>query len=555
MGYFSPIGAWRNITPVEPAYINSLNVSSHTAQVRAIRSGGSTAIPVPKQAKGGFAIGILFGIPLLTLDPESGEYGDNGDTLIFRVTDITPERQNDYMNYLGKAAISIYNMTSGTERFLFTDININYREYVDSSTYTYVQDTTTYSILHKNDDDLYCIGFATNCYIERAPAAHPDRLVYYSQYGQGAVFREDQLPEGYVFKISVGGDDPNKGGGDNDNGEGGGGGSHDRTEDQIPIPDLPDLGAADTGFLTLYRMTNTEIHAFSAEMVDPDVWAAIKQFFMDPMDFIAGIMLVPFMPPSTRRGKPAFFTGSNYFDVISNEFVEIDCGSIAFPLYYNSAFDFNPYSKYTLFLPYIGYVDLDPDDVAGQIINVKYHCDCLTGDCVAFVTKVNPILTQVIAQYSGNCGVRVPYGRTSFDAAISASIQLLGGGIGMAAGAAASALGLEGGNVTAGQIANQVSNATVTAVNGMKVTTERSGVAGASAGYMSIQRPHLIRNIPHQSLPDNYRHLNGYPANIGGALGEFSGYTAVESIELTGINATDEEKAEILSILNGGVFI
>lgn len=340
-----------------------------------------------------------------------------------------------------------------------------------------------------------------------------------------------------------------------ESGEGGGDGDHDKTEDPIPIPASPDLGAADAGFITLYRMNNVEIHNFAAEMVDPDVWAAIKAFFMDPMDFITGIMLVPFTPPSTRRAKPAFFTGSNYFDVVANEFVDIDCGSIAFPLFYKSAFDFNPYSRYILYLPYIGYVELDADDVAGQIISVKYRCDCLTGDCVAFVTKVNPILTQVIAQYSGNCGVRVPYGRTSFDAAISASIQLLGGGIGMAVGAAGAALGLDGGNVSAGQLANQVSNASITAVNGAKVTTERSGVAGASAGYMSLQKPHLIRNIPHQSLPANYRHLNGYPSNIGGTLSQFDGFTAVESIELSGIGATDAEKEEILSLLTRGVYI
>ena len=340
-----------------------------------------------------------------------------------------------------------------------------------------------------------------------------------------------------------------------ESGEGGGDGDHDKTEDPIPIPATPDLGAADAGFITLYRMNNVEIHNFANEMVDPDVWAAIKAFFMDPMDFITGIMLVPFTPPSTRRAKPAFFTGSNYFDVIANEFVDIDCGSIAFPLFYKSAFDFNPYSRYILYLPYIGYVELDADDVAGQIISVKYRCDCLTGDCVAFVTKVNPILTQVIAQYSGNCGVRVPYGRTSFDAAISASIQLLGGGIGMAVGAAGAALGLDGGNVSAGQLANQVSNASITAVNGAKVTTERSGVAGASAGYMSLQKPHLIRNIPHQSLPANYRHLNGYPSNIGGTLSQFNGFTAVESIELSGIGATDAEKDEILSLLTRGVYI
>ena len=152
--------------------------------------------------------------------------------------------------------------------------------------------------------------------------------------------------------------------------------------------------------------------------------------------------------------------------------------------------------------------------------------------------------------------MRVPFGRVSYDAAVAASIQLLGGAVGAIAGAAAGAAGLANtSDISASQIASSVSSGTVTAINGMKVTTERSGTAGASAGYMSIQKPYILRQIPRQSLPDNYANLEGYPSNLGGTLSQFSGFAAVESIRLNGISATDDEKREILSLLIGGVFI
>lgn len=406
-----------------------------------------------------------------------------------------------------------------------------------------------------DNNNIDCFGVSLFCWKSKSPTyreQHPNPVdrKSFGLIGQTLTYLNQLFGE---FKLDEK-EDPNEDD-DGDSGEGGGDGDHDKTEDPIPIPPAPEIGAADAGFLTLYKMTVNEINAFAQEMNSPTVWQAIKDYFMDPLDFITGISLVPFNPPTTRTAKPAFFTSETLYGVITDEFVGIDCGSIAFPKFYNSAFDFNPFSRYTLFLPYIGYRDLDADEVAGEIIKVFYRCDCLTGDCVAFVAKVNPMMTQVIAQFSGNCGVRVPYGRVSYDAAIAAGISLLGGAVGMGVGMAASAAGLQGGEITAGQLANQVSSATVSGVNGGKVTTERSGTAGASAGYMSKQKPHLIRNIPHQSLPKNYRHLNGYPSNIGGTLSQFHGFTAVESIELTGIGATDAEKEEILSLMQRGIYL
>lgn len=361
-------------------------------------------------------------------------------------------------------------------------------------------------------------------------------------------------------------EDPNedpheKGGGYS--GEGGGDGEQDKHQDAIPIPDLPPLSGTTAGFVTVYEMTTGNMQTFAAKMYDPDIWGAIKAFFSDPMDFICGLLILPFAPHTSGHAKPKFglFTWDYFYPTIVDQYQEIDCGSLQIPNFYNSCFDFDPYTKIKIWLPYIGYRDLLADEVMGNTLHVKYHVDVMSGDCVAFITRtafngLTPV-TQVIAQFSGNCGVRVPFGRQSFDAAIQTSVQLMAGALGNIAGAAVTAGGLEsgGGGLAGSQIDKQVEGATIAGVNASKTKVERSGVAGASAGYMSIQYPYIIRQIPKQSLPHNYRDLEGYPANIAGPLNKYTGYAAVEIMRLQNCTGTDAEKDEIMSLLKGGVII
>ena len=356
-------------------------------------------------------------------------------------------------------------------------------------------------------------------------------------------------------------EDPNENDPGGPSGPGGGDGDHQGHYDPIPIPGLPTIGPNSAGFVYMLRLQQTEMARFARNLLAPNWWNELKNFFADPMDFICGIMIVPYIPTSQHRVYPKF--GENTFDTafdqVYQQYTAIDCGSIAVNKYFGSCFDYNPYHKLLLWLPYIGYRELDPDEFVGKAIHVVYHCDCLTGDCVAFVSSIagsgyDVPFERVVAQYSGNCGVRVPFGTQSFDSAIQASVQLLGGAVGLIAGGAGGAA-IAAGEISASQIANSVAGSTIQAVNGGKISTERSGTAGATAGYLSVQKPYLLRTVMQQSLPENYKALEGYPSNIAGPLRLFSGFAGVESINLNGIAATKDELDEISALLRGGVFI
>lgn len=415
---------------------------------------------------------------------------------------------------------------------------------------------------HYNNKYYFCFGFSYETWREYESEKKDNK------YGFTCIGLDiDVLDEvfGGDFEPEVT-DDPNEepdepGGGES--GEGGGEGGHSGDEDDIPDPGLPPIGAADAGFVHMFKLTLTDIVAFAQTMFNSTIWQAIKDWFSDPMDFISGVMLLPFEPAGDTAKYPKF--GSNIwpqaFTLVSNQFYRLDCGYLNCRKYYDSFLDFDSYSKVKIYLPYIGYRDLIADEVMGRDLHVYYNVDVATGDCVAFIEVNDGQHVQITYQFQGNCGMRVPYGRQSFDAAVTASMSMLGGvaGTALAVGGAAVASGgvlaPAAAGIAAAQIAGQIGSMTASAVSGQKRTMERAGSIGGSAGYMSVQYPYLIRQIPNQSRPGNYKMLHGYPSNIGGTLGSFSGFTSLESILLDGVSATETEKREIMEVCKGGVII
>lgn len=397
------------------------------------------------------------------------------------------------------------------------------------------------------------IGLAANWTVSGEPTHR-----YYT-FAIPAISKEWLTTNNYITDITST-DDPNAGDPDGPSGPGGGDGNHSYADDDISLPTLPTLGAAASQMVTIYRMNDIDMATFAHDLWS-DGWTQIKAFFSDPMDFVVGCMVLPYQPTVDGSAKPKFgiFTWQNAYNKVKPQYQSISCGEIDINEFYGSCFDYDPYRKIQIFLPYIGYRDLPVDKIMNKTIAVTYYCDCFTGDCVAFVHTpavgpAGPQKTQVIGQYAGNLGVRIPLSRQSWDAAVSAGISLLGGAVAMAAGGIAQGMGLEAKELSASQIGNQAGAATMSAVNAAKTSVKRSGTQGATAGYMSIQDPFIIDTIPRQSLPTNYKELEGYPSNIYGNVGSFQGFLAVEKIKLE-TTATETEKDMIMQLLKGGIYV
>lgn len=372
----------------------------------------------------------------------------------------------------------------------------------------------------------------------------------------------------------------------------GGDGSRDLRTSIISLPTLPPKTATSTGFVTLYSVTEAVLRLL-ADKLFTDTWTqALDNFFQNADEVIAGLSIVPFTPTLGGRAKPrvGLFTLDVAMNTIANQYKEIDCGEIYVDEYYGSAFDYSPYTKVSIFLPYIGIRSLDTDEVMGKTIGVKYYCDAYSGACLACIyVKVNPNdITEpgstptVKYTFSGNCAQQVPTAAASWDRMIQSGIALAcvalpaiaSAGIAGAAGLGAmrnlQAQGIQpyaasrlGGEIAANgwaasgnaHMAMALDGATMSTAMSGKPTVERTGSLGSGVGFLGPQKPYLIRIIPRQSIPDEYMNFQGYPCNEYATLGELEGYAQVEEIHLTEVYATGPEKDEIMTLLKGGVII
>lgn len=318
---------------------------------------------------------------------------------------------------------------------------------------------------------------------------------------------------------------------------GGGSGSFDNTSDKIDFPSVPTLSAVSAGFITLFAPTITQLNSLASYMwsdnFDIDTF---KKLFADPMSAIIGVSIVPVSVPvsGSQEVKIGFVGTGVTMNLASTQYVTVDCGSLNPKEFWGSALDYSPYTKFSIYLPYIGTRELNADDIMNKAVHVKYVIDVLSGSCTAMIKCGNSVLYQ----FSGACATSIPVTSQNWTQLITSCIQLAGAGIAVAAS----------GGSAAGLLPS-----TASAVLAMKPNIQHSSAVSGSAGMLGIQQPYLIWELPRQSLPSNYNKLEGYPSNISALLSSVSGYTKIEKIHLENIVATDSELKEIDALLKEGV--
>lgn len=345
---------------------------------------------------------------------------------------------------------------------------------------------------------------------------------------------------------------------------GGGDGDHDDGSDDIDIPTLPTLSAVETGFITLYRpsaqdLINLANYLWSSPLA---IWDNLKKIVQQPMDCILGLSIVP-VNPSVGAAKPITIadvnTGVTTYPVTS-QYVEVDCGSITVNEYWGAYLDYEPYTKAEIYLPYIGTHPISIDDIMGKTITIKYHVDVLSGACTAYVKCGRSVLYSFI----GQCASSIPIGGNDWTNVITGALTIATAIGSMVASGGASAP--MSGSATPEQIAQaesmhraamirEVGSVASTAVNVLKPSIGKSGSMSGTGGLMAIQKPYLILTRPKQAVPGSQNHYMGYPSFITASIGSLSGYTEVEEVHLDGVPGTDNELAEIESLLRGGVYL
>ncbi len=332
-------------------------------------------------------------------------------------------------------------------------------------------------------------------------------------------------------------------------GMGGGDGKFDLTSDTgTEVPALPDIDAADLGFVTMYSPTKSQLKDLAQFM-----WSnafdlnTYKKLFTDPMESIIGLAIVP-VSPSVGGSKNVMFgqidSGVN-MNYMTSQYVNVDCGSVDIDKYVGSFLDYD-YTKINIYLPYIGFRPLDPDDVMGHTISVEYNVDCLSGACAAFISVSG---RGVMYSFNGSCISNIPLTANNFSGAIQNAVSAIISGAGAIAGAATGTAPL-----TAMGVSGLLNSAANTALNA-KPAIQRSGNLGGSAGILSVQHPFVVISRPDVSVPANIQNYVGQCSNITMSLANCSGFTMVDYIHLHDVACTSDELKEIEALLKEGVIL
>ena len=413
-----------------------------------------------------------------------------------------------------------------------------------------------------------------------------------------AVSNAAQIHVGYLPQD----EDPYADGGTSE--PGGGDGTFDNTSDQIDDSTMPVFSFAGSGFCRIYNPDLSQLQNLANYLwTDTNFLQTIvnhaKQLLEDPIEAIISLAMLPVAIPqgTSENVKVLFISTGVSMPPATTQYVEVDCGTYTLEEYYGSALDYNPYTQVDLFLPFIGQVSLNTDEVMGHTIGVKYRVDIVSGLCVAKVFVDNDCMYQ----FSGNCAIFMPLNSADFSsylsAAITAATALVSAGSGAAAGAAAagaeavtepavqtggnlltsgeslvtpqmalqyrveesvrpmySPSGSEGSpSASLGEMERKFINNSAAAVMGSKISFEHASHLAGNSGILGVRRPYLIINRPDMCNPEKYGKYNGRPCMMYLYLGSLSGYTEIQEIQLTGFSATNPELAEISKMLKGGV--
>ena len=347
--------------------------------------------------------------------------------------------------------------------------------------------------------------------------------------------------------------DPFDGWGDPDEVNPSGGDGDGMLPDEVIPPTVPSVSAWNK-FFTCYKLTNDQLTQLANFCWSTDLWDTMKKFYTSPSDAVLGMMFVPFSAGTSDSGEIYFGnipTGVTA-GIVGAQFQMKDMGSIKIPEATKSYLDYSPYTKYQIYLPFIGVRDLDADDIVGKNLGVTYCNDMLSGACVAHIT----VNGSIRYSFAGQCGIMVPVtsqnlGQSVLSAATagaSIGVGVMTAGASVAAGASTGlAAGLSNASGSVGGLAS------MTAAS--KPSYTHGGAIGSGGGWLGPGKPFLITSYPNICRAHQQQELEGYPTFRGSMVGSFSGYAQFEAVKLKATKATQEEQEEIIKLLKGGVFI
>ena len=331
-------------------------------------------------------------------------------------------------------------------------------------------------------------------------------------------------------------------------------------------PDLPDIGISSIGLVNVYNVTTDELNGFADDLfptfdlpepttntgldgvVDnlynvADTIAKFGQSFINNglINYVLDCHIVPCLPSIADKTniKVGFKSFTQQANKVVSDYVEINCGTVNVVSVYKNFLDYVGV-RIKLYLPFIGFVDVNPTWCMGGTLKVKYHFNIIDGSCVAFVIGSSPkanFNNTVVATYGGNCCVHIPITGVNYSSMIS---------------------GIVGTVSRADSSTSGISSAVSDALNlvSSKPNLQSSNGYNSGMGFLSYRRPYILVERPVASISKKYPSEKGLPCNITYKLESLKGFTVCENVRITNnTGILQREEQLIIEQLRNGIIL
>lgn len=311
---------------------------------------------------------------------------------------------------------------------------------------------------------------------------------------------------------------------------------------------------------TSYALTIANIHKFGSWLWSGSLFSdtnAIQLVNNNPIENITACKLFPFSVTGTNTtvqlgNVMSDVSAQKLAENVARTFVFNGGNAITIPKYYSLSsnyggkyafLDASPYTTCRIYLPYIGIKDLDPNEVLGVPIHIKYYVDLVTGMCRCVIQSNSKNLYV----FDGQIGQDVPI--TSSNRA-QVEVGYITGGLQAVTNIA---MGAMTGNIAG--IVSGITGAVDTATN--MYHSQTSGTPTPCNSRFDSQKAYVIIDRPDvPSVPSGFEHQNGRICNKTMTISNLSGYVELDNtVDLSGIQCFENERVELLSILSSGFYV
>jgi len=343
--------------------------------------------------------------------------------------------------------------------------------------------------------------------------------------------------------------------------------SFDNTSDTIEIDPPPRLTALTSDLVHAYKVTDSELDLV-AEAMYPDyvisatdvkdaligIWNSI--FFSKYVDYLLDLLILPIDVPAPNavymKAGGRFLIAANSTEpgskiashLVTQQYVDFSCGSISIDEYWVNFLDFTG-TKIKLFLPYIGYVDIQPEYVIGGTIYVDYRFNICDGSFICYVRSdsgYSELEKSMIGQYAGVAAMHIPLQSSDYSNKVAGLISAIGT---VAAGTASGGIAAAGAGAAASAVNTLIQKPGSTHANGYN----------ASSSFLSNRTPYLIIERQWGQFSEKYPEEVGLPSNVKCRIGDLSGLVKSENAHLDTIPCSAEMKDKISSLLADGIIV